>query len=73
MSTTVSGIADSEEASSTESSATNLVADDTEPQFSIDTILPACVEGNKGDNSCEKAKAVKRYLGRLLLGGELPD
>ncbi|MBL4795182.1 MAG: hypothetical protein JKY24_06730, partial [Pseudomonadales bacterium] len=39
----------------------------------IDAILPECNESTEGASGCAKYNAVKRYLGRLLLGGSLPE
>ena len=50
----------------------------TQPKVSLNSIMPDCNENDKsqGDEEaqdCSKYQAIKRYLGRLLLGGDLPD
>lgn len=45
-------------------------------RVSIDTIMPDCKPGissEESDVDCSKYQAIKNYLSRLLLGGELPE
>ena len=60
----------------------NIVADsnstiditlESQPKVSINTIMPDCDTSTNSDVHCNKYKAIKHYLGRLLLGGELPE
>ncbi len=60
----------------------NIVADsgstiditlEAQPKVSINTIMPDCNTSTNSDAHCNKYKAIKHYLGRLLLGGELPE
>jgi len=51
------------------------IALETQPKVSINTIMPDCSTKKSADDDteCSKYQAIKRYLSRLLLGGELPD
>ncbi|PCJ31136.1 MAG: hypothetical protein COA99_17475 [Moraxellaceae bacterium] len=42
-------------------------------KVSLNTIMPDCKADPNLDQDCEKYQAIKRYLGRLLIGGTLPD
>jgi filamentous hemagglutinin family protein len=46
---------------------------DAQPNVSLDTIMPSCTDSSVGFSDCKKYTAIKRYLGRLLLGGSLPE
>ncbi|OUS31017.1 hypothetical protein A9Q99_04925, partial [Gammaproteobacteria bacterium 45_16_T64] len=43
------------------------------PKVSINSIMPDCDKNDEKIKDCNKYQAIKRYLGRLLLGGQLPD
>ena len=47
----------------------------SQPKVSMNTIMPECDDNNSTSerSDCNKYLAIKRYLGRLLLGGELPE
>lgn len=40
---------------------------------SLDNIVESCVPKNRSDKDCIRQNAIKRYLGKLLIGGSLPD
>lgn len=40
---------------------------------SLDNIMESCVPKDRADKDCIKQNAIKRYLGKLLIGGSLPD
>ncbi len=44
-----------------------------QPKASLNTIMPECNNNDGVIKDCSKYKAIKRYLGRLLLGGRLPE
>jgi len=46
---------------------------EAQPAVSIDSIMPECDTSTNSDEDCNKYKAIKQYLSRLLLGGELPE
>ncbi|MFE8072492.1 FG-GAP-like repeat-containing protein [Marinobacteraceae bacterium S3BR75-40.1] len=46
---------------------------DNQAKPSLDAIMPSCENGAIQVADCRKYTAIKRYLGRLLLGGSLPD
>jgi len=43
------------------------------PKVSINSIMPDCDKNDGKIKDCNKYQAIKRYLSRLLLGGQLPD
>lgn len=45
----------------------------TASRGSLDNIIDDCVPQNPSDKDCIKQNAIKRYLGKLLIGGSLPD
>lgn len=40
---------------------------------SLDSIMQSCQPKDRSDKDCIKQNAIKRYLGKLLIGGSLPD
>ena len=40
---------------------------------SLDNLMQDCVPQDPSDSECRKKNAIKRYLGRLLIGGSPPD
>lgn len=51
-----------------------LSSDVTSPEkSSLDSIMDDCVPQDPSDKDCLKQNAIKRYLGKLLIGGSLPD
>lgn len=40
---------------------------------SLDNIMQGCQPKDRNDKDCIKQNALKRYLGKLLIGGSLPD
>ncbi|MBV1922379.1 MAG: filamentous hemagglutinin N-terminal domain-containing protein, partial [Pseudomonadales bacterium] len=44
-----------------------------QPKASLNAIMPECNNNDGAIKDCSKYKAIKRYLGRLLLGGRLPE
>ncbi|MCG8534900.1 MAG: filamentous hemagglutinin N-terminal domain-containing protein [Pseudomonadales bacterium] len=45
----------------------------TTEKGSLDNIMEDCVPQDPSDRDCIKQNAIKRYLGKLLIGGSLPD
>ncbi|HEX4937994.1 MAG TPA: filamentous hemagglutinin N-terminal domain-containing protein [Candidatus Kapabacteria bacterium] len=43
------------------------------PATNVDELISSCNEDENDSNECKKQNAIKRYLGRLLIGGSLPD
>ncbi|HVK99804.1 MAG TPA: filamentous hemagglutinin N-terminal domain-containing protein [Dongiaceae bacterium] len=43
------------------------------PATSMDDLIANCNENEDNSSNCKKQNAIKRYLGRLLIGGSLPD
>lgn len=39
----------------------------------LDSLIEDCPPDESRNSECEKKRAIKRYLGRLLIGGSLPD
>ena len=39
----------------------------------LDNLIADCNEQERGTDECRKRQALKRYLGRLLIGGDLPE
>jgi len=64
------------ETNNTPDSNTSIEIELTAPaKVSIDTIMPDCNAdtSHNGATDCSKYQAIKNYLSRLLLGGELPE
>lgn len=40
---------------------------------SLDNVIQGCQPKDRNDRECIKQNAIKRYLGKLLIGGSLPD
>lgn len=40
---------------------------------SLDNIMESCAPKDRADKDCIRQNAIKRYLGKLLIGGSLPD
>ncbi|RLT97403.1 filamentous hemagglutinin N-terminal domain-containing protein [Ketobacter sp.] len=40
---------------------------------SLDSIMESCIPKDQSDKDCIRQNAIKRYLGKLLIGGSLPD
>jgi len=56
------------------SSSTSIVIEiSPQPKTSLNTIMPECDNNDGLIKDCSKYKAIKRYLGQLLLGGRLPE
>ena len=67
-------IADSQTSSDPNVSTTIEIELTPPEKVSIDTIMPDCKSDTSNDNTdCSKYRAIKNYLSRLLLGGELPE
>lgn len=45
----------------------------TDGLTALDNLIEDCKPDNPQDKECEKQRAIKRYLGRLLIGGSLPE
>ena len=43
------------------------------PASNVDELITDCNEDENNSSECKKQNAIKRYLGRLLIGGSLPD
>lgn len=58
----------------TEESDSTLLGDASSPnRGSLDNIMESCVPKDQSDKDCIRQNAIKRYLGKLLIGGSLPD
>ncbi len=67
-------ITDSLAEETTEESDSTLLDDASAPeQESLDNIMESCVPKNRSDKDCIRQNAIKRYLGKLLIGGSLPE
>jgi len=68
-------VADSQTDSTAPNSNTTIEIELTPPtKVSIDTIMPDCnADTGSNETDCSKYQAIKNYLSRLLLGGELPE
>ena len=40
---------------------------------SLDNYMASCEPVDRNDRECLRQNAIKRYLGKLLIGGSLPD
>lgn len=45
----------------------------TDNLSALDNLIEDCQADSLQDKECEKKRAIKRYLGRLLIGGSLPE
>jgi filamentous hemagglutinin family protein len=45
----------------------------TDNLSALDNLIEDCEADSLQDKECEKKRAIKRYLGRLLIGGSLPE
>jgi len=68
-------VADSQTDNTAPNSNTTIEIELTPPtKVSIDTIMPDCnADTGSNETDCSKYQAIKNYLSRLLLGGELPE
>jgi len=68
-------VADAQTESSAPNSSTTIEIELAPPaKVSINTIMPDCnSDTGSNDTDCRKYQAIKNYLSRLLLGGELPE
>lgn len=61
-------------AEETEESDSTLLGDSSSlNRGSLDSIMESCVPKDQSDKDCIRQNAIKRYLGKLLIGGSLPD
>jgi len=52
----------------------SLVADSPQELITgLDRLMTDCIESDSDDKDCARQRALKHYLGRLLIGGDLPD
>lgn len=58
----------------TDDSSNGLAGDvPRKPASNVDDLISSCNEDENDSSDCKKQNAIKRYLGRLLIGGSLPD
>ena len=61
-------------AEESEESESTLLGDASSPnRGSLDNVMESCVPKDQSDKDCIRQNAIKRYLGKLLIGGSLPD
>ena len=61
-------------AEESEESESTLLGDASSPnRGSLDNVMESCVPRDQSDKDCIRQNAIKRYLGKLLIGGSLPD
>lgn len=61
-------------AEESEDSESTLLGDASSPnRGSLDNVMESCVPKDQSDKDCIRQNAIKRYLGKLLIGGSLPD
>ncbi|AUM10951.1 two-partner secretion domain-containing protein [Ketobacter alkanivorans] len=56
-----------------ETESTLLADNESSTAGSLDNIMQSCQPKDRSDKDCIKQNAIKRYLGKLLIGGSLPD
>lgn len=55
------------------SNENELAEEPTDNLSALDRLVDDCEPRDPDDTECAKKRAIKRYLGRLLIGGDLPD
>lgn len=50
-----------------------LTEEPTDNATALDRLIADCQSDDPADKECNRKRAIKRYLGRLLIGGSLPD